>query len=82
MRQPCYRTPGVFPLASLAGYKGVEWIGRPYNELLITLMYAMGMAPSEWESGNVPGFGDYSRNFNNQYALGDQRSPLPAIVKG
>ena len=58
-----------------------NFIGRPINELLTTIMLGMGLVPSEWETEEEPGFGDYSENFNNQYKLGDRRSPLPLIVK-
>lgn len=54
-------------------------IGRPYNELLITLMTKMGVSPSEWETGGEPGFGDYRVNFKGQYDFGDRRSPLPNL---
>jgi hypothetical protein len=54
-------------------------IGRPYNELLITLMRKMGLTHEEWESGAEPGFGDYRVNFKGQYEFGDRRSPLPNL---
>lgn len=54
-------------------------IGRPYNELLITLMTKMGLTPEEWETGSEPGFGDYRVNFKGQYDFGDRRSPLPNL---
>ena len=44
-------------------------IGRPYNELLITLMTKMGLSHEEWETGEEPGFGDYRVNFKGQYRL-------------
>ena len=54
-------------------------IGRPYNELLITLMTKMGLTHEEWETGGEPGFGDYRVNFKEQYNFGDRRSPLPNL---
>lgn len=54
-------------------------IGRPYNELLITLMTKMGLSHEEWETGAEPGFGDYRVNFKGQYDFGDRRSPLPSL---
>lgn len=54
-------------------------IGRPYNELLITLMTKMGLTYQEWESGDEPGFGDYRVNFKGQYDFGNRRSPLPNL---
>jgi hypothetical protein len=54
-------------------------LGRPYNELLITLMTKMGLTHDEWETGGEPGFGDYRVNFKGQYNFGDRRSPLPNL---
>ena len=54
-------------------------LGRPYNELLITLMTKMGLTHDEWEGNGEPGFGDYRVNFKGQYDFGDKRSPLPAL---
>lgn len=54
-------------------------IGRPYNELLITLMTKMGLTHDEWETNGEPGFGDYRANFKGQYDFGDRRSPLPNL---
>ncbi len=54
-------------------------LGRPYNELLITLMTKMGLTHKEWETGEEPGFGDYRVNFKGQYNFGDRRSPLPNL---
>jgi hypothetical protein len=52
-------------------------IGRPYNSLLISLMQAMGMQPSEWETGGQPGFGYYDDNINGQYNVSDGQKELP-----
>lgn len=54
-------------------------IGRPYNQLLITLMRKMGLSHEEWEHGTEPGFGDYRVNFKGQYDFGDRRSGLPNV---
>ena len=54
-------------------------LGRPYNELLITLMTKMGLTCDEWEAGEEPGFGDYRVNLKGQYNFGDRRSPLPNL---
>jgi hypothetical protein len=54
-------------------------IGRPYNELLMTLMTKMGLTHDEWETNGEPGFGDYRVNFKDQYTFGDRRSPLPNL---
>ncbi|MFK7827696.1 MAG: DUF1552 domain-containing protein [Oligoflexales bacterium] len=54
-------------------------IGKPLNELLITIMMAMGLNHTEWENESDPGFGDYSDNIDNQYDFGDKRSPIQEI---
>lgn len=55
-------------------------VGKPYNELLISIMLSMGLDPSEWEENGTPGFGIYEPNVLDQYDLGDRRSPIPHIV--
>ncbi|SMF75632.1 DUF1552 domain-containing protein [Pseudobacteriovorax antillogorgiicola] len=57
---------------------GPYW-GRPYNELLISIMTAMGLSKNQWENGS-PGFGDYRLNAE-QYSNGDRGSPLPYLLK-
>jgi len=54
-------------------------LGRPYNELLISLMMKMGVTHDEWELNGEPGFGDYRVNYKDQYDFGDRRSTLPGI---
>lgn len=56
------------------------YVGHPLNDLLITLMMAMGLSPGEWEQGGERGFGDYSENFNGQYTPLDGRTGLTGIV--
>ena len=56
-----------------------DWRGRPYNELLISLLHAMGLGPADYESDGEPGFGDYTNNRSGMYRLGDRRSPLPHL---
>ncbi|TWW12142.1 hypothetical protein E3A20_03560 [Planctomyces bekefii] len=58
----------------------LPWLGRPYNELLISIMLAFGLGPVDWEASAEPGFGDYGDNFRNQYTLGNKRSPLPLLM--
>jgi hypothetical protein len=64
--------------------------GRPYNELLITLLQAMGLGPADYEQNGQVGFGDYEYDTPtaqlpaNELAafrldLGDKRSILPFI---
>ena len=54
-------------------------IGRPYNELLITLMTKTRLTHDEWELNGEPGFGDYRVKFKGRYDFGDRRSPLPNV---
>lgn len=56
-----------------------EALGRPYNALMVTLLQAMGLSPSDYESSPGAGFGDYSQNVNNQYSLSEGKSVLPFI---
>lgn len=58
---------------------GWDYVGRPYNSLLLSLMTAMGLTPGEWESGGQIGFGDYRNNYRNQYSVADATAPLPAL---
>jgi len=41
--------------------RGGPLLGRPYNQLLTSLMSAMGLGPGDWELGDGAGFGDYSK---------------------
>jgi Protein of unknown function (DUF1552) len=54
-----------------------ELKGRPYNSLLISLMQSMGLAPEDYETAGQPGFGDYTDNYQDQYAVADGQKPLP-----
>lgn len=47
---------------------GGPFMGRPYNQLLTSIMAALGLEPEDWEDGS-PGFGMYSR-IGHQYAAG------------
>jgi hypothetical protein len=64
--------------------------GRPYNELLITLLQAYGLQPADYETSGKLGFGDYDYDVPSgnvtaadlaPYRLdyGDRRSILPFI---
>jgi hypothetical protein len=76
-----YQTPGKKIIMSEDGRVDQDGpdFGRPYNELLISLMMKMGLTHEEWETGQEPGFGDYRVNFKGQYNFGDRRSPLPNL---
>jgi hypothetical protein len=77
-----YRT---IPMQKWAGH---EHLGRPYNQLLTTLMAALGLTPEEWELPGRPGFGDYSC-IGDPYAdgaydryIGRERDYLPHYYLG
>lgn len=55
-----------------------DYIGRPYNSLLISLLQAMGLEPADYET-NGAGFGDYSGIYNGQYSVSDGQKPLPFL---
>ena len=57
----------------------LEWRGRPYNQLLVSLLLAMGLAPHDFEAPGEPGFGDYSDN-PGAYDIPDRRAPLPGLL--
>jgi hypothetical protein len=54
-----------------------DFIGRPYNSLLISILNAMGLASEDY--GGANGFGDYSGIFNNQYSVSEGKAPLPFL---
>jgi hypothetical protein len=56
-----------------------DYIGRPLNSLLISLMQAMGLEPQDYETGGA-GYGDYSDIYNNQYSVSDGQQPLPFLA--
>ncbi len=64
-----------------------QYVGRAYNDFLITLMMAMGLSYGDWERQGIRGYGEYSDTLGKKkfpltdIARGDGRSPLPAIVR-
>jgi hypothetical protein len=60
--------------------------GRPYNELLITLMSALGLSPANWEKDGQQGFGSYNKGgyYNGEYDayLSNKRATLPLYYLG
>lgn len=66
--------PGVFP-------------GRPYNDVLVTVLHAMGLTPEEYRRFERPGFGVYD---GHDLALADHYAPylmtpdapLPFLYRG
>lgn len=64
-------------LDTIENNQKVYW-GRPYNELLITIMKSFGLQPSDWESNGEMGYGQYSPK--SQVVIGDKRASLPGLV--
>ncbi len=66
--------------------RGGPRLGRPYNQVLTTIMSALGLSPSEWELGGGPGFGHYDK-IGHRYAknggwdrfIGAEREYLPHL---
>ena len=64
-----------------------RFIGRAYNQLLVTLMLAMGLTPDQWEpeTGEWVGNTIYERNSvggdEGRLIEGGRRDPLPGIVR-
>lgn len=63
-------------------------LGRPYNQLLTTIMSTMGLGQEEWELGEGPGFGSYWRIGHDfargawDHFVGTERELLPHYVMG
>ena len=61
-----------------------QYIGTSYNWVLVTCMLAMGLEPTDWEVGGVPGYGDlrgaqYDMTPAGQEVVGDLRTMLPRL---
>ncbi|WP_413291157.1 DUF1552 domain-containing protein [Bdellovibrio sp. HCB337] len=57
--------------------------GRPYNQLLITILQSMGLQPVDYETGTVQGFGVYgSMTSAHNYLPGNHRRDLLPFIKG
>jgi hypothetical protein len=75
------------PAAANYGGAGTrQFLGLPYNDFLYGVMIAMGLSPSDWESGGQPGFGTTKPTApaanNAKYYVRDMRSPPPKLLKG
>lgn len=61
---------------------------RPMNNLLITMMNAMGLSSADYQRDGVVGFGEYNASRANQYGLSnylnasERLKPLPFLYKG
>lgn len=64
-------------------YPPIPW-GRTYNSLLVTILQAMGLSPTDYQQGNVAaGFGDdtIDGRYGTIESWRNQRnSPLPGII--
>ncbi len=56
-----------------------EYLGRPYNSLLITLLQSMGLEPADYELPGQPGYGQYTDNYQDQYSISDGQQVLPSV---
>lgn len=56
---------------------GAFWLGRPYNQLMTTIMATFGLGPEDWEDGS-PGYGMYTR-IDHPYAF--QHTPQGAYAE-
>jgi hypothetical protein len=76
----------TYPYTYYAGRTDFKEQGRLYNELMISILMAMGLTPADWERDGLVGFGEYGRAY---YEIGQydtyrlsRRSPLPMFYKG
>jgi hypothetical protein len=76
-----YQTPGKKIIMFQDGRADLHGpdLGRPYNQLLVTLMTKMGLTPDEWELDGEQGFGDYRVNFKGQYNFNNRRVTLARL---
>ena len=62
--------------------------GMPYNNLLVTLLTAMGLGPADYERAGVIGFGEYNSSAISNFKLTqyqtptERRKPLPFLYRG
>jgi hypothetical protein len=62
------------------------WKGRPYNDVLVTILQAFGLAPAEYEQNGKPGFGLYHYGSQGEPADYDtsvtaKRTALATVIK-
>ncbi len=63
------------------------YIGRPYNQLLVTILQAMGLSPADYERSGIKGYGvntsaNASRNSRYTSYIGEIGNPLPRLFVG
>jgi hypothetical protein len=67
----------------IGGDEGAYKRGRPYNQLLITILQSMGLQPADYEVGGVQGFGVYgSKTSTHDYLGGNHRREILPLVRG
>lgn len=81
-----YRTQNQIQ-PNYAGVLNKPWLppvyhGRDYNSFLIGVMLAMGLKPSDWEQGGVPGFGSYSFTGEGKWYKETESSDKGIITPG
>lgn len=59
-------------------------IGRPYNQLLVTILQAMGLTPADYERYGIKGYGvnmsaNQKRNSRYSAFIGEVGNPLPRL---
>ncbi|MEM9194224.1 MAG: DUF1552 domain-containing protein [Myxococcota bacterium] len=71
------------PFRYTANRRDFGAVGRPYNELLITIMQAMGLGPEDYRREGRDGFGDYIAPYRNldywESYLTNKNTPLPVL---
>ncbi|MNJ93369.1 hypothetical protein D3C87_110490 [compost metagenome] len=65
----------------------INYVKRPYNNLLVTVFNAMGLDSAQHERPGVVGYGQYTgylgRNVDGKYLTDtEKRKPLPLLYKG
>jgi hypothetical protein len=58
---------------------GYEFLGRPYNSLLISLFQAFGLTAEDYQAPGAEGFGSYT-DYMDQYDVALGHSPLPRLT--
>jgi hypothetical protein len=61
----------------------IDYSGRLFNNLLISIFHVLGLGPSDYERDNVVGFGDYQGRNQQSYTRfltnEERRKPLPRL---
>lgn len=78
-----YSQYSVSPIAS-NNMGDTNWIGRPYTQLLNTILQAAGLSPADYEQGGKPGYGltesaNLTRNLRYKEMIAEVGQVLPFI---